>query len=113
MRQVGLPKVFYEAQRQELEKAWVRFFYEANIPFVISKNKAFNETMKRIAEFHKEIYVLPSYHDLRQKFLVQAKKELQVHLQVKSVEKAFISLEQLWLWTDGAQLLIVPSSMQC
>jgi hypothetical protein len=42
MRQVGLPEVFQEAKRQELDKAWARFFYEANIPFVVSKNKAFN-----------------------------------------------------------------------
>jgi hypothetical protein len=41
MRQVGLPEVFQEAKKQELDKAWSRFFYEANIPFVVSKNKAF------------------------------------------------------------------------
>jgi hypothetical protein len=80
MRQVGLPEVFQEAERWELNKAWARFFYEANIPFVVSKNKAFKEVVKRIAEFRGGIYVPPSYHNLRRKFLVQAKEELQAHL---------------------------------
>jgi hypothetical protein len=69
-----------------LDKAWARFFYEANIPFVVSKNKAFKEAMKKTAEFRGGIYVPPSYHDLRWKFLVQAKEELRAHLQVKTVE---------------------------
>jgi hypothetical protein len=63
-----------------LDKVWTRFFYEANIPFVVSKNKTFKEAMRRIAEFRGGIYVLPSYHDLQWKFLVQAKEELQAHL---------------------------------
>jgi hypothetical protein len=86
MRQVGLLKVFQELERRELDKAWARFFYEAKTPFVVSKNKAFKEVVKRPAEFRGGIYVPPSYHDLRWKFLVQAKEELQAHLQVKMVE---------------------------
>jgi hypothetical protein len=85
MRQARLPKVFQEVERRELDKAWVRFFYEANIPFVVSKNKAFKEEVRMTTEFCDEIYVPPSYHDLRRKFLVQAKKELQAHLQVKTI----------------------------
>jgi hypothetical protein len=69
-----------------LDKAWARFFYEANISFVVSKNKAFKEVVKRTTEFCGGIYVPPSYHDLQRKFLVQAKEELQAHLQVKTVE---------------------------
>jgi hypothetical protein len=42
--------------------------------------------MKRTTEFRGGIYVPPSYHDLQWKFLVQAKEELQAHLQVKMVE---------------------------
>jgi hypothetical protein len=64
MRQVGLPEVFQEAERWELDKAWARFFYEANIPFVVSKNKTFKEVVKRTVEFCGGIYVPPSYHDL-------------------------------------------------
>jgi hypothetical protein len=75
MRQVGLAEVFQEAERRELDKAWARFFYKANIPFVVSKNKTFKEAVKRTAKFRGGIYV-PPYHDLRQKFLVQAKEEL-------------------------------------
>jgi hypothetical protein len=86
MRQAGLPEVFHEVERQELDKEWVWFFYEANIPFVVSKNKAFKEAVKRTAEFRGGIYVPPSYHDLQRKFLVQAKEELQAHLQVKMVK---------------------------
>jgi hypothetical protein len=112
MKQVGLPEVFQEAERRELDKAWARFFYEANIPFVVSKNKAFKETVKRTAEFRRGIYVPPSYHDLRRKFLVQAKESCKHTCRLKG-SKAFVSLEQPWLSTDGAQLLIVPSSMQC
>jgi hypothetical protein len=80
MRQAGLPKVFQEVERRELDKAWARFFYEANISFVVSKNKAFKEVVKRTTEFRGGIYVPLSYHDLRRKFLVQAKEELQAHL---------------------------------
>jgi hypothetical protein len=47
--------------------------------------KAFKEAVKRTTEFRGGIYV-PPYHDLRWKFLVQAKEELQAHLQVKMVE---------------------------
>jgi hypothetical protein len=77
---VGLPEVFQEVERQELNKAWARFFYEANISFVVSKNKTFKEAVRKTAEFCGGIYVLPSYHDLQWKFLVQAKEELQAHL---------------------------------
>jgi hypothetical protein len=69
-------EVFHEVERRELDKAWARFFYEANISFVVSKNKAFKEAVKRTAEFRGGIYVPPYYHDLRWKFLVQAKEEL-------------------------------------
>ena len=86
MRQVGLPEVFHKAERRELDKAWTRFFYEANISFVVSKNKAFKEVVKKIAEFCRGIYVPPSYYDLWRKFLVQAKEELQTHLHVKTVK---------------------------
>ena len=41
--------------------------------------------MRKMAEFCK-LYLSPSYHDLCWKFLVQAKEELQAHLQVKMVE---------------------------
>jgi hypothetical protein len=86
MRQAGLSEVFQETKRRELDKAWARFFYEANIPFIVSKNKAFKESVKRTSKFCRGIYVHPSYHDLQRKFLVQAKEELQTHLQVKMVE---------------------------
>jgi hypothetical protein len=64
MRQAGLLEVFQEAERRELDKAWARFFYEANIPFVVSKNKAFKEAVKRTTKFRRGIYVPPSCHDL-------------------------------------------------
>ena len=80
MRQVGLSKVFHEAERWELDKAWARFFYKAKISFIVSKSKAFKEAVKRTTEFCGGIYVPPSYHDLRGKFLVQAKEELQAQL---------------------------------
>jgi hypothetical protein len=59
-----------------VDKVWPRFFYKANLSFIVSKNKAFKEVVKKIAKFHGGIYVPPSYHDLRGKFLVQARKEL-------------------------------------
>jgi hypothetical protein len=61
-------------------------FYEANISFIVSKNKAFREAVRKIAYFCRP-YGPPSYHDLCQKFLVQAKEELQAHLQVKMVDR--------------------------
>jgi hypothetical protein len=60
-------------------------FYEANIPFIVSNNKAFKEAVRKSIEFCK-LYVPPSYHDLCRKFFVQAKEELQIHLKVKMVE---------------------------
>jgi hypothetical protein len=38
--------------------------YEANISFVVSKNKAFREVVKRTAEFRGGIYAPLSYYDL-------------------------------------------------
>ena len=34
------------------------------MPFVVSKNKAFKEAMKRTSKFHGGIYVPPFYHEL-------------------------------------------------
>ena len=39
-------------------------FYKANISFVVSKNKAFKEVVKKTIEFCGGIYVPPSYYDL-------------------------------------------------
>jgi hypothetical protein len=86
MRQAGLSEVFQEEERRELDKVWARFFYKANISFLVSMNTAFKEVVMRIIEFCGGLYVPPSYHDLCRKFLVQAKEELQAHPQVKMVE---------------------------
>jgi hypothetical protein len=67
--QARISKVFQEAERRELDRVWVKLFYKANIPFVVSKNKAFREAMRKIAEFCRP-YLSPSYHDLCRKFLV-------------------------------------------
>jgi hypothetical protein len=41
--------------------------------------------VRRASEFCQS-YGSPSYHDLHRKFLVQAKEELQAHLQVKMLD---------------------------
>jgi hypothetical protein len=68
-----------------LDKIWAKFFYKANIPFIVSKNKAFKEAAKKIVDFCWP-YGPHSYHDLCRKFLVQAKEELQEYSQVKMVD---------------------------
>jgi hypothetical protein len=72
-------------KRWELNRIWAKFFYEANIPFIVSKNKAFKEAAKKIVDFCWP-YGPHSYHDLCRKFLVQAKEELQEYSQVKMVD---------------------------
>jgi hypothetical protein len=112
MRQVGLPEVFQEVERRELDKAWVRFFYEANKPSVVSKNKAFKEAVKRTAEFRGEYMYLFLTMTSDGNSWCKPRRSCKYTCRLKR-SKAFVGLEQPWLSTDGAQLLIVPSSMQC
>jgi hypothetical protein len=52
LRQVGLFEGFQEAKRWDLDKIWTKFFYKANIPFIVSKNKAFREAVRKTGEFY-------------------------------------------------------------
>ena len=36
---------------KEVQYPWAKFFYEANIPFIVSKNKVFREAVKKIVDF--------------------------------------------------------------
>ena len=38
MKQSLISDGFHEVQRQELDKAWAKFFYDANVPFAVAKN---------------------------------------------------------------------------
>ena len=64
MRQSGISEGFQEIERRELDKVWAKFFYEANVPFVVAQNAAFKEAVMKTAAFKKP-YVPPSYHDIR------------------------------------------------
>jgi hypothetical protein len=85
LKEAKISKDFQEAKKRELNRIWAKLFYEVNIPFIVSKNKAPKEAMRKTADFRWS-YGLPSYHDLCKKFLVQTKEELQAHLQVKMVK---------------------------
>jgi hypothetical protein len=56
---VGISEGFREAQRRELDKLWANFFYKANIPFIVLKNKSFREAMRKAVDF-RQPYGLPS-----------------------------------------------------
>ena len=68
---------FDEANRCKLHATWAHCFYSANIPFSVAWNPAFREAVKLTAEFRKP-YTPPSYNDLRQKLLQQAKSDIQM-----------------------------------
>lgn len=78
---------FKKQKRWELNRIWAKFLYEANKPFIVSKNKAFKEVAKKTVDFCWP-YGPHSYYELCRKFLVQAKEELQEYSQVKMVDNA-------------------------
>jgi len=79
MRQAVIPESFQELERQELDKIWAKFFYEANVPFAVAHNPAFKEAVMKTTAFKKP-YVPPSYHDIRTRLLVQARTDLEAQL---------------------------------
>ena len=85
MRQSVISEGFQEVERRELDKAWARFFYEANVPFAVARSAAFKDAVMRTATFKKP-YVPPSYHDIRTRLLVQAKADLQAQLNNRMAE---------------------------
>ena len=85
MKQSLISDGFHEVQRRELDKAWAKFFYDANVPFTIAKNAAFKEAMMKTAAFKKP-YVPPSYHDIRTTLLVQARDDLEAQLDKRVAE---------------------------
>ena len=85
MRQSLISDGFHEVQRRELNKAWAKFFYDANMPFAVAKNAAFKEAVMKTAAFKKP-YVPPSYHDIRTTLLVQARADLEAQLDKRVAE---------------------------
>jgi hypothetical protein len=58
--------------KQNLDKKWAIFFYEANIPFNVTRHLAFINTMKSTSE-GKILYKLSPYHSIRIDFLKSSK----------------------------------------
>ena len=85
MKQSLISDGFHEVQRRELDKAWAKFFYDANVPFAVAKNAAFKEAVMKTAAFKKP-YVPPSYHDIRTTLLVQARADLEAQLDKRVAE---------------------------
>ena len=85
MRQSLISNGFHEVQRRELDKAWAKFFYDANVPFAVAKNATFKEAVMKTAAFKKP-YVPPSYHDIRTTLLVQARADLEAQLDKRVAE---------------------------
>ena len=85
MRQSLISDGFHEVQWQELDKAWAKFFYDANVPFAIAKNAVFKEAVMKTTTFKKP-YVPPSYHDIRTTLLVQARADLEAQLDKRVAE---------------------------
>ena len=85
MRQSLISDGFHEVQRRELDKAWAKFFYDANVPFAVAKNATFKEVVMKTAAFKKP-YVPPSYHDIRTMLLVQARADLEAQLDKRVAE---------------------------
>ena len=87
MKQSLISDGLHEVQRRDLDKAWVKFFYDANVPFAVAKNAAFKEAVMKTAAFKKP-YVPPSYHDIRTTLLVQARADLEAQLDKRVAESA-------------------------
>lgn len=85
MRQSFISEGFQETERRELDKAWAKFFYEANVPFAVARNAAFKEAVMKTATFKKP-YVPPSYHDIQSRLLIQVKADLEVELNNRMTE---------------------------
>ena len=85
MKQSLISDGFHEVQRRELDKAWAKFFYDANVPFAVAKNAAFKEAVMKTAAFKKS-YVPPSYYDIRTTLLVQARADLEAQLDKRVAE---------------------------
>ena len=73
---------FQKEKRRELDKLWAKVFYESNIRFSIARNSTFKEAIRRTFDFP-SLYAPPSYNELREKLLDQAKKELGAVLEGK------------------------------
>ena len=85
MRQSVISEAFQDVERRELDKAWARFFYEANVPFGVARSAAFKDAVMKTATF-KGPYIPPSYHDIRTRLLVQAKADLEADLNNRMAE---------------------------
>ena len=85
VRQSVIEEGFQEVERRELDRVWAKFFYEANVPFVVARNAAFKEAVMKTAAFKKP-YVPPSYHDIRTRLLVEAKADLEAQLNNRIAE---------------------------
>ena len=85
MRQSLISDGFHEVQRRELDKAWEKFFYDANMPFTVAKNTTFIEAVMKTAAFKKP-YVPPFDHDIQTMLLMQARADLEAQLDKRVAE---------------------------
>ncbi len=70
---------FESTTKRNLDVVWANFFYVANIPFVVVRNPAFKEAVKKIAKCNAG-FTPPLYHDLCHKLLDTAKTEIKTKL---------------------------------
>ena len=78
-RQSTLREGFDETQRRDCDKAWAKFFYEANIPFNVARSASFKDAVLKTSHM-KTSYLPPSYHELRTRLLTQARTDLETSL---------------------------------
>ena len=80
MQQQDLDEVYQLNKRKELDEKWASFFYDANVPFNVSRHPTFVEAVNVIAwaGFN---YKPPSYNALRTT-LIESKK-MEVEAEVK------------------------------
>ena len=88
MRQSLISDGFHEVQWRDLDKAWAKFFYDANVPFAVANNAAFKEAVMKTVAFKKP-YVPPSYHDIRTTLLVQVGADLEAQLDKRVAESVW------------------------
>ena len=77
MRQLSMTEGFNTSTKQLLDKAWSTAFYEANIPFNVTRHPAFVNAVRETARLRMPAYTPPSFNAIRTKLLTTKKADLE------------------------------------
>jgi Protein of unknown function (DUF 659)/hAT family C-terminal dimerisation region len=80
LRQLSMTEGFNISTKQLLDKAWSTAFYEANIPFNVTRHPAFVNAVRETARLRMPAYTPPSFNAIRTKLLTTKKADLQTQI---------------------------------